>query len=95
MTQSCYCSTVRHVINLCLYCTVKDHNSHNRDTVKEMVGLINIIYGVIQKLMMEQKEQLKQQVHGTVSQKVKTVTTQPEEVRVYISTSVEHERMML
>ena len=45
--------------------------------------------------MMEQKEQLKQQVHGTVSQKVKTVTTQLEEVRVYISTSVEHEKLML
>ena len=35
--------------------------------------------GVIQKLM-EQKEQLKQQVHDTVSQKVKAVTTQLEEV---------------
>ena len=35
--------------------------------------------GVIQKLM-EQKEQLKQQVHGTVSQKMKAVTTQLEEV---------------
>ena len=34
---------------------------------------------VIQKLM-EQKEQLKQQVHDTVSQKVKAVTTQLEEV---------------
>ena len=35
--------------------------------------------GVIQKLM-EQKEQLKQQVHDTVSQKVKAVTIQLEEV---------------
>ena len=35
--------------------------------------------GVMQKLM-EQKEQLKQQVHDTVSQKVKAVTTQLEEV---------------
>ena len=35
--------------------------------------------GVIQKLM-EQREQLKQQVHDTVSQKVKAVTTQLEEV---------------
>ena len=35
--------------------------------------------GVIQKLM-KQKEQLKQQVHDTVSQKVKAVTTQLEEV---------------
>ena len=35
--------------------------------------------GAIQKLM-EQKEQLKQQVHDTVSQKVKAVTTQLEEV---------------
>ena len=35
--------------------------------------------GVIQKLM-AQKEQLKQQVHDTVSQKVKAVTTQLEEV---------------
>ena len=35
--------------------------------------------GVIQKLM-EQKEQLKQQVHDTVSQKEKAVTTQLEEV---------------
>ena len=35
--------------------------------------------GVIQKLT-EQKEQLKQQVHDTVSQKVKAVTTQLEEV---------------
>ena len=35
--------------------------------------------GVIQKLM-EQKEQLKQHIHDTVSQKVKAVTTQLEEV---------------
>ena len=35
--------------------------------------------GMIQKLM-EQKEQLKQQVHGTVSQKVKAVTIQLQEV---------------
>ena len=35
--------------------------------------------GVIQKLM-EQKEQLKQRIHDTVSQKVKAVTTQLEEV---------------
>ena len=42
--------------------------------------------GVIQKLM-EQKEQLKQQVHDTVSQKVKAVTTQLEEVE-YAQTEV-------
>ena len=108
---------------VCLYCTMKDHNGHNHDTVKKLAGRhreelkkitapveemirglsdthdniekmrkkirqqgdevnkkIDQHYdGVIQKLM-EQKEQLKQQVHDTVSQKVKTATTQLEEV---------------
>ena len=117
-----YCETCDQLV--CMYCTVKDHNGHNHDTVKKMVdkhrqelkkvtapveemirGLsdthdniekmrkkirqqgdevnkkIDQCYdGVIQKLM-EQKEQLKQQVHDTVSQKVKAVTTQLEEVK--------------
>ena len=116
-----YCETCDQLV--CMYCTVKDHNGHNHDTVKKMVnkhrqelkkttapveemirGLsdthddiekmrnkirqqgdevnkkIDGHYdGVIQKLM-EQKEQLKQQVCGTVSQKEKAVTTQLEEV---------------
>ena len=116
-----YCETCDQLV--CMYCTVKDHNGHNHDTVKKMVnkhrqelkkitapveemirGLsdthdniekmrkkirqqgnevnkkIDQHYdGVIQKLM-EQKEQLKQQVRGTVSQKEKAVTTQLEEV---------------
>ena len=116
-----YCETCDQLV--CMYCTVKDHNGHNHDTVKKMVskhkeelkkitapveemirGLsdthdniekmrkkiteqgdemnkeIDQHYdGVIQKLI-EQKEQLKQQVHDTVSQKVKAVTTQLEEV---------------
>ena len=105
-----------------MYCTVKDHNGHNHDTVKmvnkhrqelkkitapveEMIRGLSDTHdniekmrkkirqqgnevnkkidqhydGVIQKLM-EQKEQLKQQVRGTVSQKEKAVTTQLEEV---------------
>ena len=116
-----YCETCDQLV--CMYCTVKDHNGHNHDTVKKMVdkhrqelkkiaapveemirGLsdthdniekmrvkirqqgdevnkkIDQHYdGVIHKLM-EQKEQLKQQVRGTVSQKEKAVTTQLEEV---------------
>ena len=116
-----YCETCDQLV--CMYCTVKDHNGHNHDTVKKMVnkhrqelkkitapveemiqGLsdthdnientrkkirqqgdemnkkIDQHYdGVIQKLM-EQKEQLKQQVHHTVSQKDKAVTIQLEEV---------------
>ena len=116
-----YCETCDQLV--CMYCTVKDHNGHNHDTVKKMVnkhrqelkkitapveemirGLSNThgsiekmrkkirqqgdevnkkidqhYDGVIQKLM-EQKEQLKQQVRGTVSQKEKAVTTQLEEV---------------
>ena len=116
-----YCESCDELV--CLYCTMKDHNGHNHDTVKKMVGKhrqelkkitapveemirdlsdthdniekmkkkirqqgdevnkkIDQHYdGVIQKLM-EQKEQLKQQVHDIVSQKVKAVTTQLEEV---------------
>ena len=116
-----YCESCDELV--CLYCTMKKHNGHNHDTVKNMVskhrqelkkitapveemikGLSNThgsiekqrkkirqqgdevnkkidqhYDGVIQKLM-EQKEQLKQQVHGTVSQKEKAVTTQLEEV---------------
>ena len=116
-----YCESCDELV--CLYCTMKKHNDHNHDTVKNMVikhreelkkvtapveemirGLsdthddiekmrkkirqqgdevnkkIDQHYdGVIQKLM-EQKEQLKQQVHDTVSQKEKAVTTQLEEV---------------
>ena len=116
-----YCETCDQLV--CMYCTVKDHNGHNHDTVKKMVrkhkeelkkiaapveemirGLFDThdniekmrkkirqqsdevnkkidhhYDGVIQKLI-EQKEQLKQQVHDTVSQKVKAVTTQLEEV---------------
>ena len=116
-----YCETCDQLV--CMYCTMKDHNGHNHDTVKKMVGkhrqelkkitapVEEMIRGlsdthdniekmrnkirqqddevnkkidqhydeVIQKLM-EQKEQLKQQVHDTVSQKVKAVTTQLEEV---------------
>ena len=116
-----YCESCDELV--CLYCTMKKHNGHNHDTVKNMVGKhrqelkkitapveemirglsnthssiekmrkkfrqqgdevnkkIDQHYdGVIQKLM-EQKEQLKQQVRGTVSQKEKAVTTQLEEV---------------
>ena len=116
-----YCETCDQLV--CMYCTVKDHNGHNHDTVKKMVdkhrqelkkitapveeiirGLSdthdNIVKvgkkirqqgnevnkkidqhydGVIQKLM-KQKEQLKQQVLDTVSQKGKAVMTQLEEV---------------
>ena len=116
-----YCETCDQLV--CMYCTVKDHNGHNHDTVKKMVhkhrqelkkvtapvqqmikglsdthdniekmrkkirqqgdevnGKIDQHYDrVIQKLM-EQKEQLKQQVRHTVSQKEKAVTTQLEEV---------------
>ena len=116
-----YCESCDELV--CLYCTMKKHNGHNHDTVKNMVGKhrkelkkvtapieemirglsdthddiekkrkkvrqqgdevnkkIDQHYdGVIQKLM-EQKEQLKQQVHDTVSQKKKAVTTQLEEV---------------
>ena len=116
-----YCESCDELV--CLYCTMKKHNGHNHDTVKNMVGKhreelkkvtapveemirglshthdnieemrkkikqqggqvnkkIDQHYdGVIQKLM-EQKEQLKQQVHDTVSQKEKAVTTQLEEV---------------
>ena len=114
-----YCESCDELV--CLYCTMKKHNGHNHDTVKNMVGKhrqelkkitapveemirglsnthgsiekmrkkirqqgdevnkkIDQHYdGVIQKLM-EQKEQLKQQVRGTVSQKEKAVTTQLE-----------------
>ena len=123
-----YCETCDQLV--CMYCTVKDHNGHNHDTVKKMVdkhkqelkkifapveevirGLsdtqdniekmrekirqqgdevnkkIDQHYdGMIQKLM-DQKEQLKQQVHDTVSQKVKAVTTQLEEVE-YVQAEV-------
>ena len=116
-----YCETCDQLV--CMYCTVKDHNGHNHDTVKKMVdkhrqelkkvtapvqqmikglsdthdniekmrkkirqqgdevnGKIDQHYDrVIQKLM-KQKEQLKQQVRHTVSQKEKAVTIQLEEV---------------
>ena len=116
-----YCETCDQLV--CMYCTVKDHNGHNHDTVKKMVNkhrqelkkitapveeMIRVLSdthddiekmrkkirqqgdevnkkidqhydGMIQKLM-EQKEQLKQQVRGTVLQKEKAVTTQLEEV---------------
>jgi len=116
-----YCETCEQLV--CMYCTVKDHNGHNHDTVKKMAGkhrqeLKEIIapveemitslseahdnidkikvkirqqgeevnkkidqhYGELVQKLMEQKEQLKQQVHDTVSQKEKAVTTQLEEV---------------
>ena len=116
-----YCETCDQLV--CMYCTVKDHNGHNHDTVKKMVSkhrqelkkatapVEEMIRGlstthdniekmgkkikqqgdevnkkidqhynrVIQKLM-QQKEQLKQQVDDTVSQKVKAITTQLGEV---------------
>ena len=116
-----YCESCDDLV--CLYCTMKDHNGHNHDTVKNMVskhrqelkkitapieemisGLsdtndsiekmrkkmrqqgdkvnmkIDQHYdGVVQKLM-KQREELKQQVRDTVSQKEKAVTTQLEEV---------------
>ena len=31
-----YCETCDQLV--CMYCTVKDHNGHNHDTVKKMVG---------------------------------------------------------
>ena len=116
-----YCETCDQLV--CMYCTVKDHNGHNHDTVKKMVSkhrqelkkvtapVEEMIRGlstthdniekmgkkikqqgdevnkkidqhynrVIQKLI-QQKEQLKQQVDDTVSQKVKAITTQLGEV---------------
>ena len=117
-----YCESCDELV--CLYCTMKKHNGHNHDTVKNMAGKhrqelkkvtapveemirglstthdniekmgkkikqqgdevnkkIDQHYdGVIQKLL-QQKEQLKQQVDDTVSQKVKAVTTQLGEVK--------------
>ena len=116
-----YCESCDELV--CLYCTMKKHNGHNHDTVKNMAGkhrqelkkvtapVEEMIRGlstthdniekmekkikqqgdevnkkidqhynrVIQKLM-QQKEQLKQQVDDTVSQKVKAITTQLGEV---------------
>ena len=116
-----YCETCGQLV--CMYCTVKDHNGHNHDTVKKMVGKhreelkkitapveemisglsethdniekmmkkirkqgdevskkIDQHYdGAIQKLI-QQKEQMKQQINDTVSQIMKAVTTQLEEV---------------
>ena len=116
-----YCESCDELV--CLYCTMKKHNGHNHDTVKNMAGkhrqelkkvtapVEEMIRGlstthdniekmgkkikqqgdevnkkidqhyntVIQKLI-QQKEQLKQQVDDTVSQKVKAVTTQLGEV---------------
>ena len=114
-----YCETCDQLV--CMYCTVKDHNGHNHDTVKKMVdkhrkelkkvvapvqqmindlsdthdniekmrkkirqqgdevnGKIDQHYDAVIQKLMEQKEQLKQQVHHTVSQKEKAVTTQLE-----------------
>ena len=31
-----YCEKCDHLV--CMYCTVKDHNGHNHDTVKKIVG---------------------------------------------------------
>ena len=116
-----YCESCDELV--CLYCTMKKHNGHKHDTVKNMAGkhrqelkkvtapVEEMIRGlstthdniekmgkkikqqgdevnkkidqhynrVIQKLM-QQKEQLKQQVDDTMSQKVKAVTTQLGEV---------------
>ena len=118
---SFYCETCEQLV--CMYCTVKDHNGHDHDTVKKMADKprkalktitaplneiikdlseahgsvdkmrkeirqqgdemnkkIDQYYNeVIQKLM-QQKEQLKQQVRDTVTQKDKEVTTQLEEI---------------
>ena len=116
-----YCETCDQLV--CMYCTVKDHNGHNHDTVKKMVdkhrqelkkitapveemirGLSNTHdniekmrkkirqqgdevnvkidrhYDSVVQQLLEQREELKQQVRNTVSQKVKAVTTQLEEV---------------
>ena len=116
-----YCETCDQLV--CMYCTVKDHNGHNHDTVKKMVNKhrqelkkttapveemirdlsdthdniekmkkkirqqgdevnkkIDQHYDEVFQKLMEQKEQLKQQVRGTVLQKEKAVTTQLEEV---------------
>ena len=123
-----YCETCDQLV--CMYCTVKDHNGHDHDTVKKVArkyrenlkkitAPIEVMIrslsdtrdniekmrkkirqqgdevnkkidqhydGMIQKLI-EQKEQLKQQVHDTVSRKVKAVTIQLEEVE-YIQAEV-------
>ena len=116
-----YCETCDQLV--CMYCTVKDHNGHNHDTVKNMVGkhrqelnkvtapveemirglsdshddiekmrkkIIQQGYEVNKKIdehydktiqkLTEEKKQLKQQVHGTVSQKEKALTIQLSEV---------------
>ena len=116
-----YCETCEQLI--CMYCTVKEHNGHNHDTVKKMAtkhrnelkdvtapvdemirdlseGHDNIDkmkkkirqqgdevdkkidqhYNELVQKLMKQKEQLKQQAHGAVSQKEKALTVQLEEV---------------
>ena len=116
-----YCETCDQLV--CMYCTVKDHNGHNHDTVKkmapkhreelkritapveEMIRGLSDTHNNIKKMrkeieqqgeevnkkidqhydrviqqVVEQKEQLKLQVHNTVSQKVKVITTQLNEV---------------
>jgi len=116
-----YCETCEQLV--CMYCTVKDHNGHNHETVEKMAGKhrqelkeitapveemitnlseahnkidkmkvkirqqgeevnkeIDQHYDELVQKLMEQKEQLKQQVHDTVSQNKKVLTTQLEEV---------------
>jgi len=116
-----YCGTCERLV--CMYCTVKDHNGHDHDTVKkmaskhrqelkeitapveEMIASLSEAHDNIDKMrvkirqqgdkvneridqhydklvqkLMTEKEEFKQQVHDTVSQKEKAVTLQINEV---------------
>ena len=116
-----YCETCDELV--CMYCTVKKHNGHHHDSVKQMAtkhrnelkkitdpveGMIKNLseahnsiekmkkkirrrgeevdkkidqyYGELLRKLLKQKDEMKQQVNDTVSQKEKAVTTQLEEV---------------
>ena len=116
-----YCETCDELV--CMYCTMKDHNGHDHDTVykiaskhrsqlkkvtapiegmiQDLPGVYNNINKMMKKIrkqgdevnkqidqhynelvekLMDQKGQVKQQVHDTVSQKEKALTAQLDEV---------------
>ena len=116
-----YCETCDELV--CMYCTVKKHNGHHHDSVKQMATkhrnelkkITHPVEGMIKNLSeahnniekmkkkirrrgevvdkkieqyydellqkpMKQKEEVRQQARDAVSQKVKAVTTQMEEV---------------